>query len=132
MIIGLAYGQQVLSTINLDDTEQSGNDFRSNEAGLSFNYSQLQSAPINDYTLQSMIKNSYMYGDSWTEFWVSVKNQVPVGFKYDCTNHPSHPNNANGTNFTCIDDISDNLYSLSSFFDGSLDSVSHATVGYDM
>ena len=98
---------------------------RDSLVGLSFNYSQLQTGSMSDITLQDMIKLSYMYSDLSTQFSLSVKNQVPTGYKYNCASHP-----ASGDNITCISDVQ--LYGLADFYYYSLNDLFYTTVGYDM
>jgi hypothetical protein len=67
-----------------------------NFVGLSINYSQVSGGIINTTLFQQYIAASKVYASTNSQWAISIKNQVPMGYKYNCTAYTAFT-----TNTTC-------------------------------
>lgn len=125
-IILHSQSQNILTTVSIPSLTTSTT-IPSNFVGVSLPFDQIYPSVINSSVFKGYLKNSWVYGNTWASWGISIPVQYPPGFKYDCAYWETMDPNA-----TCTQDIKP-LYStvISPFFQEVANSPHGLSIGFD-
>ena len=125
-IILPSQNQNVLTTVSIPSLTTSKT-IPINFVGVSLDFDQVYPSVINSTLFKGLLKNFWVYGNTWTSLGIGIGVQYPPGFKYDCPSWDTIDPNA-----TCTQDIKP-LYStvISPFFQEVANSPHGLSIGFD-